>query len=164
MNILVAVDLSEASRKILEEAKKWANVSSSKVWVLHVVEAKPDFIDYVDYEPVSWGGLEPCYVGYGPNPKPTQNDILYPFKKERKALQEEVGNLKRSGIDAVPLLIQGSVIEVILRESKKLGVDMIVVGSHRHSAVYHWVIPSISDGLLKKSTCPVLVIPTDDQT
>ncbi len=163
MDILVALDLSEGSHIILQEAKKLASGLSSKICLLHVVGPKPGVIAYVDHEP-GFGGLQPCYVGYGPDPSTRQDQISDKFKKEHKALQEGAGELKRSGIEAVALLIQGSVIEVILRESRRLGVDMIIVGSHGHGAVYNLVMGSVSEGLLKRSPCPVLVVPTHDRT
>lgn len=162
MNILVAVDLSDATQNMVQEVKKLASGLSSKIWLLHVVEPKQDFIASVDLEP-GFGGLEPCYVDYGPDPKTTRDKISLKFKKEHKALHQAAGKLQRSGIEARALLIQGSVIEVILRESRKLGIEMIIVGSHGHGAVYNLVIGSVSEGLLKRSPCPVLVIPTHDR-
>ncbi|MEO1859862.1 MAG: universal stress protein [Verrucomicrobiales bacterium] len=108
-------------------------------------------------------GLEPCFVGFGPDPKKKRDQISCQFKKEHKALQHEAGRLQRSGIETTALLIQGFVIEVILHQSSKLGIEMIIVGSHGHGAVYNLVIGSVSEGLLKRSPCPVLVIPTQDR-
>lgn len=162
MNILVAVDLSETTENMLREVKKVASKLSSKIWLLHVVAPLPEFTGHINPGP-DFGGLEPCYVDFGPDQKKPQDQIPCKFKKENKALQHEAGQLQRSGIETVPLLIQGSVVEVILRESRKLGIEMIIVGSHGHGAVYNLVIGSTSENILKRSHCPVLVIPTHDQ-
>jgi len=162
MNILVAVDLSDVTQNMMQEVIKLSSGLSSKTWLLHVVDPKPVSIDHVDYGP-GFGGLEPCFVDYGPDPKTKRDQISCQFKKEHKALHHEVGRLQRSGIETTALLIQGSVIDVILHQSSKLGIEMIIVGSHGHGAVYNLVIGSVNEGLLKQSPCPVLVIPTHDR-
>ena len=48
----------------------------------------------------------------------------------------------------------------IVREASELDVDMIIAGSHGRGAVYHLLVGSVSEGLLRKSRCPVLVVPT----
>ncbi|HDY68944.1 MAG TPA: universal stress protein [Candidatus Scalindua sp.] len=53
---------------------------------------------------------------------------------------------------------------VILDESSKLKIDLIVVGSHGHGAVYHLIVGSVSEEVLQRSSCPVLVVPTHDRT
>ena len=35
---------------------------------------------------------------------------------------------------------------------------MIVVGSHGHGALYHLLLGSVSEGIIRKTTCPVLVV------
>lgn len=140
MNILVAIDLSSASQKILDKAKTLALALPAKVCLLHVVEGD---LDLLDHEP----------------------DLQDPqeFPQEHKDLQKEVEGLRESGIDTKGLLSQGSIVEVILQKSKQLGTDIIVVGTHGHGGVHHMIFGSVSEGVLRSSSCPVLVIPTHDQ-
>ena len=44
MNILVAVDLSPASELVVEAARGVAELTGVSVYILHAVEAEPDFI------------------------------------------------------------------------------------------------------------------------
>jgi len=159
MKILAAIDLSDASQIILEKVKALGSGLSAEVCLVHVAEPSPGFIGYVGNEP-GYIGLEPCYIDYGPDPKTTRSQIADKFHKEHKALQKEAGMLRRAGIEATALLIQGPIIDVILSRASKLGADIIIVGSHGHGAVYNLVIGSVSEGILKRSPCPVLVIPT----
>jgi nucleotide-binding universal stress UspA family protein len=46
MKILVAVDLSEATPRVLQVTERVARQSSGEVRLLHVAEAEPDFIGY----------------------------------------------------------------------------------------------------------------------
>ena len=145
MNILVAIDLSSASQKILDKAKSLALALPAKVCLLHVVEGDLDFLDH-----------EPGLQG-------TSDQGPQEFPQEHKDLQKEVDGLRESGIDTKGLLSQGSVIDVILQKSKQLGIDIIIVGTHGHGGVHHMIFGSVSEGVLRSSFCPVLVIPTHDR-
>ncbi len=147
MNILVAVDLSGASQKILHYVKTLALDLSAKVWLLYA--EKPDL----------------GFVGFGPGrPQSTLGKVVEDFKEKRAELQNEADKLQSAGIDVESLLVQGVAVEVILDEASKLETDLIVVGSHGHGAVYHLMVGSVSEGVLHRSSCPVLVIPTHERT
>ena len=147
MNILVAVDLSGASTRILHYVRTLALDLSAKVWLLYV--EKPDL----------------GFVGFGPGrPQSVLDKVAHDFKEKREELQHEADKLKNFGIDAKALLVQGAAVEVILDEASKLKTDLIVVGSHGHGAVYHLMVGRVSEGVLHRSTCPVLVVPTHDRT
>ncbi len=147
MNILVAVDLSSASQKILQYVETLALDLSAKVWLLHA--EKPDL----------------GFVGFGPGrPESVLDHVADKFEKKRKELQDEADKLQNFGIDAKTLVVQGAAVEVILDEASKLKADLIVVGSHGHGAVYHLLVGSVSEGVLHRSTCPVLIVPTHDRT
>ncbi|MFV1975641.1 MAG: universal stress protein [Candidatus Scalindua sp.] len=147
MNILVAVDLSGASQKVLQYVKTLASDLSAKVWLLYA--EKPDL----------------GFVGFGPgSPQSVLDQVTDKYEKKRKELQDEADKLQNSGIDTKALVVQGSAVEVILDESSKLNTDLVVVGSHGHGAVYHLLVGSVSEGVLHRSTCPVLIVPTHDRT
>ncbi len=145
MNILVAIDLSSASQKILNKAKTLALALSAKVCLLHVVEDDSGFPDD------ELDSLE------------TSDQGQQEFPQEHKALQKELDGLRQSGIDTKGLLSQGSIVDVIIQKSKQLGIDIIIVGTHGHGGVHHMIFGSVSEGVLRNTSCPVLVIPTHDR-
>ena len=145
MNILVAIDLSDASQKILDNAKTLVLALSAKVWLLHVAEPEPDF------------------VGYRAGPQSVRDQVAHKFHEERDELQKGVNDFRKSGIDTTALFVQGSTVDVICQESNKFEIDMIIVGSHGHGEVYNLVFGSISEGVLYRSSCPVMVIPTHNR-
>ena len=149
MNILVAIDLSGASQKILDKAKTIASALPAKVCLLHVIEGDPDFLDD---EPDD-----------EPNSQSTSAQGQQEFPQEYKDLHKEVDGFRQSGIDTKGLLSQGSVVDVILQKSKQLGIDIIIVGTHGHGGVHHMIFGSVSEGVLRNTSCPVLVIPTHDR-
>ncbi len=145
MKILVALDLSSASQKILDKAKTLAIALPAKVCLLHVIEGEPDFLDDE------------------PDLQNSSDQGQQEFPQAHKNLQKEVDGLRQSGIETKGLLSQGSVVEVILQKSKQLEIDIIIVGTHGHGGVHHMIFGSVSEGVLRDTSCPVLVIPTIDR-
>ena len=145
MNILVAIDLSSASQKILNKAKTLALALPAKVCLLHVVEDDSDFPDHE------------------PDLQDTSDQGQQKFPQEHKDLQKEVDRLRQSGIDTKGLLTQGSIVDVILQKAKQLEIDIIIVGTHGHGGVHHMIFGSVSEGVLRNTSCPVLVIPTHER-
>lgn len=43
------------------------------------------------------------------------------------------------------------------------GADLLVLGSHGHSRVWHTVLGSVAEECIRKATCPVVVIPVAEQ-
>ena len=145
MNILVAIDLSNASQKVLDKAKALAIALPAKVCLLHVIEGEPYFLDDE------------------PDLQSSSDQSQQEFSQEHKYLQKEVDGLRQSGIETKGLLSQGSVVDVILQKSKQLEIDIIIVGTHGHGGVHHMIFGSVSEGVLRNTSCPVLVIPTIDR-
>jgi nucleotide-binding universal stress UspA family protein len=141
MNILVAVDFSEPTQNVVAKAAELVKAVSGKLWLLHVADPDPDFI------------------GYEPGPQSVRDAVAKHFHAEHRQIQEIADGLRESGLEVTPLLIQGRTAETILKEAEKLGVDMIVVGSHGQSALHDLFVGSVSKGVLHDATCPVLVVP-----
>ncbi len=88
-----------------------------------------------------------------------RNQIAKKFRFEHRQLQKEARELRESDIDVIPLLVQGQTVEKILEEVERLNINLIIMGSHGHGAVYHILVGSVSEGVLHKATCPVVIIP-----
>ncbi|MDH5586970.1 MAG: universal stress protein [Nitrospirota bacterium] len=142
MQLLVAVDFSDSSRIVIEYVTDLANVVCGKIWLLHVAEPDPEF------------------VGYDVDPPEMRDVIARRFHKEHLQIQQLSQELRSKGLDCDALLIQGPTVETILRESKKLSVDMVVVGSHGKGILKHLLVGSTSEGVLHQASIPVLVVPT----
>ena len=146
MELLVAVDFSDAIEKVIENAKRYAKSSDSKIWLIHV--AQPD----------------PYFVGYDVGPQGERDAVAERFRTEHKRLQQYAKELRQEGVDCVPLLVQGPTVDTILNQAKELSVDIIVLGSHGKSAVMRMLVGSTSEGVLHHSSIPVLIIPTHKRT
>lgn len=139
--ILVPVDFSTGTDSIIREAENLAKKVQQSLILLHVAAPNPDF------------------VGYETGPETVRQQVAERFREEHRTLQDIKDKLSSRGIDAEALLVQGPTVEKILSEQKRLGADWIVIGSHGHSAVYDLLVGSVAEGILRHTTCPVIVIP-----
>ena len=85
------------------------------------------------------------------------------FHKEHREIQAIADRLRRDGLEATALLVHGPTVETILQEAEDLDVDMIVVGSHGHGAMYKLLMGSVTKEILRKSPYPVLMVPTHNR-
>jgi nucleotide-binding universal stress UspA family protein len=141
MNILVSVDFSEATPRILQAAASLTRALSGKLWLLHVGEPEPDF------------------VGYEAGPDVVRDQVAREFRDEHRKLQEYADSMRAEGLPVTALMIQGPVVDTVIAEAERLEADMLVVGSHGYGAVYDLLVGSVSRGILKHAEIPVLVVP-----
>ena len=144
MKLLVAVDLSPASNKVIEAARRVALATDASVFVVHAAEPEPDF------------------MGYQAGPEIVRRQLADEYRKQHKAVQALAESLRRDDIEATALLVQGPAASTAIEEAARLGADLIIVGSHGHGAVYDVLVGSYSAEILRKSIMPVLVVPTRD--
>lgn len=144
LNILVAVDLSDATARVIQVTERIARGMSGKAWVLHVAEPEPDL------------------VGFDAGPKVVRDQIAKEFRDEHKAVQKYAATLSEAGIEATALLVRGPTVETVLQEAERVEADLLIVGSHGFGALYDLLVGSASRGILKHSDIPVLVVPVKD--
>ena len=145
MKILACIDLSGSTDKIVKKAEDMAKAFSAQLWLLHIAEPEPDF------------------VGYDVGPQTERDFISKILRDEHRHIQEIADRVRKDGLDATALLVQGPAVETILVEATRLGADMIVVGSHGRGAMYRLLVGSVSEGILRGANCPVLVVPTHER-
>jgi nucleotide-binding universal stress UspA family protein len=114
---------------------------NSKIWFVHITTPDPEF------------------VGYEVGPQYIRDSVVHNLREEHKALQNHVDNVEKLGILSEGLLIQGPTVPMILEESEKLKIDLIIIGSHEHGFLYNALFGSTTSVLLRKSKTPILVIP-----
>jgi nucleotide-binding universal stress UspA family protein len=56
-------------------------------------------------------------------------------------------------------MIQGPTADTILEQSHRFSANLVVLGSHGHGAFHDFIAGSVTRGVLKKSSVPVLVVP-----
>jgi nucleotide-binding universal stress UspA family protein len=144
MKLLAALDLSTTTPAVLREARSWARRLSAQLYLVHVADPDPDFI------------------GYKAGPDTVRDAMADKFHREHRQLEAAAIELRKEGVDATALLLQGPTAETILKEADRLSVDAILMGTRAHGAIHDLIVGSTSKGVLHKSTRPVLLVPPRD--
>jgi len=139
--ILVPVDFSDCATKVIKTAATIAESFSANLILLHVASPEPEFL------------------GYDPGPQSVRDSVAKELAKEHTFLQKLEQELASPGIKTTALAIQGYPVEKILEEARKLHADLIVMGSHGHGTLRNLLVGSVTEGVMRKAACPVLVVP-----
>jgi nucleotide-binding universal stress UspA family protein len=141
--ILVAVDLSDLTMKMVKVAVHLARPFQSKIILVHAVEHAPQ--------------LAP--IGIEPIPVTPVEDSAPDFTEELSRLQKMISHV---GLESTKLELQGPPVESILTQAESLRADLIILGSHNRGVLHHLLAGSVVDGILQRSKCPVLIVPLHD--
>ncbi|MEE9280050.1 MAG: universal stress protein [Myxococcota bacterium] len=150
--ILVAIDLSDVTGAMLETASALAAQFEAKLYLVHVAKVPHT---YVAHGGGAQFGFDPAYTIL------SRDEIAHQLRDEHRELQEHGARLEAEGIQVAALLMPGDPIVKILDEAEKLDVDLIVMGSHGHGAIYELLVGSVTEGVLRRTRRPVLVVPSE---
>jgi len=141
MKLLAAVDLSKASGYVIEAVHRVASATDAEVYVLHTIIPLPGI------------------AGPEFNPVTEYQEMSERYQDEQDQLNELVSQLVDVDVNATALMVQGDPAKTILTEAERLDAELVVIGSHGHGMMFDALVGSISAGILRKSTIPVLVVP-----
>lgn len=139
--ILVPIDFSDVTKPVIDTAREFAAAFASRLILLNVAEPEPDF------------------VGFEAGPPTVRMAVARDFKVERQRLDELKTQCAAAGVNVAALHIQGPIVEKILHEAGEQQADMIIIGSHGHGALYDLLVGTVTQGVIKSATCPVVVVP-----
>ena len=143
-SILVAVDFSQGTQRVLDCAADQARAFGCPVWVLHVAAPEPDF------------------VPHAADPPSMRDQVAAELRAEHRQVQALAAQLTERGLDATPLLVAGPTVEKIGEEAASLEAGLVVIGSHGHGLVHRALLGSVSEGLVRHSEVPLLIVPVRD--
>jgi len=138
--ILVPVDFSENSRKILQSAVMLAGKFQAHLSVVFVVQS---FDDYSGF-----------FVPHIP---------IAQFEEEMvQAAQQKMAAFVAENLDPAvthdAMVLRGDVANEILRYAEDGGVDLIVMGTHGYKGLEKVLFGSVAEKVVKLAPCPVLTI------
>jgi nucleotide-binding universal stress UspA family protein len=140
-NILCPIDFSDTSARALSYATAFAKWYDAEVTVLHVATA-------FDESP------EPLPIGEGARaPYPGSRDDI--IAKLRYAI-EQAGATE---LNARPLAQEGRASESIVNCSVAMKADLLVLGTHGLGGFRRLLLGSVTEKVVRTSTCPVLTVP-----
>ncbi|MEZ0129453.1 universal stress protein [Flavobacterium sp. LBUM151] len=137
--ILVPTDFSEHAEDALKVAAQIAKKNDSEIIVLHTLELPHQMSDAIT------GGAS------------IPETMLF-VKKANETLDEISSRPYLDGIPVTEIVKMDKPIHGITQISKEYNVDLVVMGSHGHSAIEELLIGSNTEKVVRNSEIPVLVI------
>ncbi|MGJ3243345.1 MAG: universal stress protein [Opitutales bacterium] len=141
ITLLVPVDFSQVTPAVLETAEALARPLQGRIRLLHVIplgkHAAPYYADAAAYT----------------------NELKRDMDKATGQIQKLREGLVKGGLDAEAEVLKGVVVETVLKAAERHQAAYIVMGSHGHGSLYHLVMGSETEGILKKAACPVVIVP-----
>ncbi len=128
--LLVPVDGSVHSTRALQEAIKIAQMTEGTITLLNV---QPH---HLKLSPAQQAASEP-----------THSIVLNEAKRQVEA----------EGVVAETLLLQGNVVDQIVKTAKEANFDVIVIGARGLTRFEEAILGSVSHGVTEKAPCPVIV-------
>lgn len=138
-SVVVLVDFSEVTPRLLEQARVFARAFGAEIIIQHVLPP-------------------PALTDLGSGERDGRRAELR-WQKNHSLLAEWCEGLSRDGIKVSTEELSGPAAETILEEAQRLGADLIIMGSHHHSAVYNLLVGNVTHQVLKLADRPVLVVP-----
>ena len=134
--ILVAYDGSDGAKLALEKVTELAKVTSTVLHLLAVGRI-PEYAETVSETEEAREQAKSYYS---------------------KIMDEAAANLKQRSLSAEAHIDFGKPADVILRIAENLGVDLVVLGTHPHSALRRRVLGATADKVIDHAHCSVLVV------
>lgn len=148
-NILYAAGLGGGDLFVFGYALSLAQQYDANIHIVHGREPLPTSVQT----------LNELYI--------SQEEIKDIWVEDEKAILQRIDELCAKGIAAEPLgqgrvasktVVKRPPKQAILEESEKRNIDLIVMGSHRHSVLSDVMLGSTTLKVLHQSTIPVLVV------
>jgi len=149
MNLLVAIDFSETTEDLVTHTRTLAGALGAKVFLLHVIAPATPVLDMEnDLET-----LLPEEV------QPESPEGILPESRAHEQLHEIAETLESQGIEVSAHLAHNDEVKAIIDAADRFRAGMIILGSHGHGALYHLLIGSVSEGVVRRAQCPVVIVP-----
>jgi nucleotide-binding universal stress UspA family protein len=146
--ILVAVDFSDVTMKVVKVAAHLAQPFQSRILLMHVSETPAQMVSI---------GAGPEVVSVPPAVEDEQ-DTNAP-KNRLVSLQELFTSM---GLHSSTIEMKGPPVDQIIARAEAARVDLIILGSHSRGPLYHLFAGGVIEGVLKRARCPVLVVPLSE--
>ncbi|MGE9267832.1 MAG: universal stress protein [Verrucomicrobiales bacterium] len=141
--ILVAIDFSDVSARVLHMAGDLARTQGAELHLVHVMEPEPTYSAY----------------GFTGDDLPAMREYHEEARKRaRRALDKRVADVG-GGVVVRERLLDGRPVDEILEHATQEKIDLIIVGSHGHGAIASLFLGSVAESLVRRAKFPVLVVP-----
>jgi len=143
--ILIAVDNSICAEKAAKTGYEMASRFDAEIALLNIVEPMPQTVN-PDFT------LAPAFMELYDNSEENSHILL-------KGIESKYGNgLKTTYLTSLDTATHG-----IIQQAEEWGAELIVIGTHGRSGIYHFLMGSVAEHVVRKSACPVLIIPNKEE-
>ena len=141
--ILAPIDFSTATEGVIEAACTLAHVTQNRVLLLHIVQPPVLTSDY------------------GLAMENFQEAVDISERHSTKRLAEIMIDLRtrHPEVTVETRQVNGAPILEILDAAQNNDAAYIIMGSHGHNAFYDLIVGTTTHGVLRKATCPVVIVP-----
>lgn len=149
--VLIAMDYNPNAQKLAEAGLSLARNLNAELKLLHVL-VDNGYYTALDFNPEKgYGDFSPAYFHGMIDADGLRNASYYFLNKMKEYLCDE--NLET-------IVEEGDPADVIVETSKRLKVDVIVIGSHSRRWLEQIVMGRVTEKVLRKTEIPVFIVPT----
>jgi nucleotide-binding universal stress UspA family protein len=145
-SILVPVDFSDVTLKAVKAAVHLAKPFKSRIILMHVSEITPQIMA----------------IGPAPEAAPAPPIDESADSRNNEKLAQLSDLVTSVGLESTSVRLHGAPVDSILAQAEGSRVDLIVLGSHSRSPLYHLFVGGVIEGVLQRARCPVLVVPLSE--
>lgn len=143
--ILIAVDNSICAEKAAKTGYEMASKFDAEIALINIIEPMPQTVN-PDF------ALAPVFMEIHDNSEENSHTLL-------KGIESKYGN----GLKTTYLTILDTATHGIIQQADEWGADLIVIGTHGRSGLYHFLMGSVAEHVVRKAACPVLIIPNKEE-
>lgn len=145
-NIIVPTDFSKLSITAFEYAKDIAEKMDATIHLMYVLEKTPPFL---------------AISSLNVSEEEVMRSMEERAQKELKEISHDMD--EDSSIKIIEILRKGIDYEEIIKYSKEINCDMIVIATHGRTGILHTLLGSVAEKVIRYAQCPVLVISPEEK-
>ncbi len=154
--LLVAIDFSEGTGRVIDQAVELGKELGASLCIVHV---SSDALQAA-YESTQFFDISPELAGSPFGDVELARDLCArEYKREHQSMLNLSARMRKEGLEAQALLLKGDAARLILEKARELKADLIVIGSHGHGLLRKMLVGSVTEAVLRKAPCAVLIVP-----
>lgn len=146
--VLIAIDYNPSSQKVAESGYELAKLMGAEVCLIHVMS-----------EMAHYGMRYPTFMGYeGYDTGAVDIEMINEMQKVTEDyLKSAARHLNDPNV--ITHLAEGDAANVLLEYSEQWNADLLVMGTHSHSAIEKLLMGTVASSVLEKTNIPVYMVP-----
>lgn len=146
--IIAAVDFSNATPSVVENAVSLAKGFGASLQLFHSVEPEPGYATY----------------GFTMAEFPAMGELHEETRRRAtRLLADLLTTVQQDLPGATSHMAAGSPLHELLEHIKRTAADFVVVGSHGHGVIGSLLLGSVAEGMVRKATVPTLIVPASPE-